>query len=343
MIRTSSIVLLLATCLCLIGCGDSESSSTPEPFTFGVVADVQYADIPHRDTRRYSEAADKLGDAITMFNAVRNDFVMEMGDIIDEQLDENGEILLGPDGDPDAAHLDVVMSKFNALRGKLYHVLGNHDFDAKPWAYEDCIPLSSFPGGQYYYEFIHKGIQFIVLDGNDVSVRHKPESRNYQKAMWYIDTARENGIHLKTWNGAVGELQLKWFRQKLAEGRDRGLNTIVCCHFPIHLDATKDREPIVLWNREDVLTILDEYPNVVAYLAGHEHNGGYVFHNGVHHVTFQAICDAPADSNAYALVDVKLDRISIRGFGTIPSRELPFRAPPIEEPIATEDSPGPNE
>jgi len=57
----------------------------------------------------------------------------------------------------------------------------------------------------------------------------------------------------------------------------------------------------------------------------HDHQGGYFRdkHN-IHHVTFAAILETPANSNAYATVKVFDDKVSVEGVGVIGYYEIYF-------------------
>ena len=66
---------------------------------------------------------------------------------------------------------------------------------------------------------------------------------------------------------------------------------------------------------------INQYEVVFACFAGHDHAGGYVFDNGIHHVTFNGMVESP-DNNAYALVEFYDGVIRIRGFRDQPSHDL---------------------
>ena len=53
-----------------------------------------------------------------------------------------------------------------------------------------------------------------------------------------------------------------------------------------------------------------------------DHNGGYAFKDGLHHVTLKAMLTH--SPNAYAIVEVYFDKLKEIGFGKEPSRELKF-------------------
>jgi manganese-dependent ADP-ribose/CDP-alcohol diphosphatase len=75
---------------------------------------------------------------------------------------------------------------------------------------------------------------------------------------------------------------------------------------------------------EPILDILDNSDCVSAWFAGHDHEGGYAFRNGVHHITIKGMVEAPLE-NAYAIVELLPDKIRITGIGKEVSRELPIK------------------
>ena len=57
---------------------------------------------------------------------------------------------------------------------------------------------------------------------------------------------------------------------------------------------------------------------VLGYIAGHCHEGGYIYdQNRIHHLTLQAIVECEPDSNAFATVHVYDDHLLIEGQGKI--------------------------
>ena len=71
--------------------------------------------------------------------------------------------------------------------------------------------------------------------------------------------------------------------------------------------------------------VLWQFSCVVACFHGHTHDWGYARDGkGIHHCVFDAVVEAPLDSNAFATLHVKDDSIVIEGFGIIPSRVLKF-------------------
>jgi hypothetical protein len=96
---------------------------------------------------------------------------------------------------------------------------------------------------------------------------------------------------------------------------------LVACHHPL---APGSAPPQYLaWNHLEILAVLEAYKAVVKVaFSGHYHPGGYVQCNGIHYVVYEGILEAPADSNAYAVVDVFDNEVQIHGCGIGSSRQL---------------------
>ena len=186
--------------------------------------------------------------------------------------------------------LDAVLPIFNRLTAPKYHVVGNHCLNVGKDALGQKLGLTNF-----YYTFTApaaKGWRFVVLDGNDAGY------------------------------GVVSAGQLDWLRSALAQARQAGEKVICFCHFPLLKAAAETHR---MANPEAVLAELDAAGCVVAWIAGHDHAGGYAMRNGVHHLTIKGLVEAPG-STAYARFELGTDRIRETGFGNEPSRVLPFGA-----------------
>ena len=66
------------------------------------------------------------------------------------------------------------------------------------------------------------------------------------------------------------------------------------CHFPDLAAASTSVH--LLWNQEEVLSILSSSPAVAAYLNGHDHQGGYAEQGGINSITFQGVVESGADN-----------------------------------------------
>lgn len=271
---------------------------------FGVIADVQYADIPAQGKRQYRESLLKLEHAVEQFNALKPDFVIHLGDAIQTGF----------------ASFDAVLPIFAKLRAPLYHVLGNHDFAVEADNRGKVLAklgLDKLGGGQGYYDFARAGWRLIVLNGNDLSViARSPDSPEGKAAAALMMDLRKKGApNAAAWNGAVGQQQLEWLKKTLAGAAAARERTIIFCHFPVYPPGRSN-----LWNDAEVVEALESAKGVVACIAGHEHQGGYAQKGGIHFLTIKGLVEA--DPTAYALIEVFPDCLKVTGFGREPSRAL---------------------
>ena len=70
-----------------------------------------------------------------------------------------------------------------------------------------------------------------------------------------------------------------------------------------------------------VVSMIVKFPNVVAYMNGHNHKGNYTTHKGCHFVNFKGMVETEA-SAPFAIVKYFTDRIEIDGYDTEPDRSL---------------------
>ncbi len=185
-----------------------------------------------------------------------------------------------------AADLDVVLTRLSRLTAPLYHVVGNHCMSVGTNALARKLGLARF-----FYTFTvpaAQGWRFIVLDGNDAGY------------------------------GVVGDAQLAWFRETLAQAQRAGERVICFCHFPLLKTAAEHHR---MAKPDAIMKLLDAHTCVAAWIAGHDHAGGYARQRHVHHLTMKGLVEAPG-STAFARFELADDRIIETGFGNEPSREL---------------------
>lgn len=280
------------------------ASNRGAALTFGIIADVQYADRDVRHDRYYRRAPDRLDAAIDDLNRTDVDFVIDLGDVIDG----------------DFRSFAPIMDVYANLRVPVYRVLGNHDYGV------DAPRLAEVPARlgleRCHYDFVRAGRRFVVLDGNEVSTyAHPPGSPAHAAAERILDRMRrENCPNAEAWNGGVAQNQLHWLRRTLASASDGRQDVIVLSHFPLWPSDDAHR----LWNAGDVLDVLDGCPTVRAVLAAHNHAGDYTVRADVHHVTFRGMVET-ADETAYAVVTAEGTRLRIRGTGRERSRVMEWQ------------------
>lgn len=264
-------------------------------FTFGLIADVQYADVDDEETKRYRAAVEHLATAVHEFNATRPSFVVNLGDIIEGRAPE--------------AEWARVQAELTQLEVPLRHVIGNHCLRLPRARLHQCLGL----GDQPFYAFSVADVDFLVLDSQDLSLRGTDVgSVARQLSDELLARVRlagaANGVD---WNGGLGDAQLQWLDEQLRTSAAAGRRAIVFAHIPMLRAATSERH--LLWNHDAVLDVLRRH-RPEAVFCGHYHAGGYGEADGVHHVTLDGVLEAPASARAcHAYVDVYADRLELRG------------------------------
>jgi 3',5'-cyclic AMP phosphodiesterase CpdA len=273
-------------------------------FSFAVLTDIQYAAKDSMGARDYRASLEELRAAVEAVNAARPAFVIQLGDLIDGGADNLGRIL----------------AVWNTLKAPRYHVLGNHDF-----ALPRAALLPKLGMAQAYYDFSRPGWKLVVLDGMDISVPGREKGTPvHQLAVHTLAALQQNRRpNAKEWNGAISSTQRRWLRGVLEDAAAKKERVIVFCHFPVLAEASTP--PHLLWNAGDIVAELDRFPNMAAFMNGHDHRGGYARRGaGIHYVTLPGMVESGA-RNSWTIVDVYNNRLDLRGVGTAPSRTLAFR------------------
>ena len=289
----------------------AEGPAAEKPIlSFGVIADVQYADIKPEGGRHYRESLDRFKEAVQKFNELKPDFVIHTGDFIDRHL----------------SSYDAVLPVYEKLSMSHYFCLGNHDFavrDDEKAAIVAKQGLDKLGDGKGYYDFApagHAGWRFVVLNGNDISLSSSRAVSDERKAAEKVmaELKQKGAKNAGMYNGAVGPAQMAGLKATLATADAAGEKTVVFCHFPVYPPA----EP-TLWNGDEVVSALESAKGVVAYIAGHDHKGGYAEKNGIHYLTVCGMVET--NDTAYALVEVRADGLHVTGFGRQRSHVLAFK------------------
>ncbi|RRA98704.1 metallophosphoesterase [Larkinella rosea] len=276
------------------------SQTTSPLFTFGLMTDVQYCDCENAGTRHYRSSLRKLTEAVQTFNQQNVDFVVHLGDFIDH----------------DVSSFDTLNALIKPLKSPLYQVLGNHDFSVKQEEIKkvpDILRLKN-----RYYTFARKQWRFIVLDGNDLSVYGQVNnSKSHQAATQkLVDLKARNAPNAQVWNGGLGEKQTRWLKKELDLAAKRNEKVLILCHFPL----VPEKDQHTLWNDQEIRTLLENYPNVLAYLNGHVHVSSHLTHKGIHYVTFRGMVEQ--EDNGFAIVEIYPDYVKINGYAAETNRIL---------------------
>ncbi len=284
------------------GKSDTIGSCEPE-LKIGLIADPQYCDCDPEGARFYRNTLWKLPRAVDTLNKYGVDFVMSLGDMIDKYYDS----------------YDSVVQFYNNLTMPYYNLLGNHDFEEIDDSLQPGI-ISRYTMPGYYYDFSYGNWRFVVLDGTELAAYSRymhPGLAAEGDSLWNSVQSQVNG---KPWNGGISRTQLAWIRSRIEDALNSEQQVILFCHFPV-FPATLE---LSLWNSAEIRDLLKEYPNVVAYINGHFHDGAYGFTDGIHYLTQKAMLDTET-KNSFAIMEIYRHYISIKGYGNIRDTVLSYR------------------
>lgn len=147
-------------------------------FSFGVISDVQYSDIPDGRSflgvpRYYRHSIVVLQRAVKRWNHLSKlSFAINFGDIVDGFCPKDQSV--------DA--VTRMVNEFNQFNGRVYHMIGNHCL--YNLSRSKLLPLLNIPSidGSAYYDFSPTPeYRFIVLDGYDISAIGWP--KDHPKAL----------------------------------------------------------------------------------------------------------------------------------------------------------------
>ncbi len=271
----------------------SSCSKTEPILKIGLIADPQYADKSTTGKRYYRESLWKLEEAIDTFNYNQVDFVQNLGDIIDV----------------DWASYDSIIPVYQKLNPGIenHQLLGNHDFSIDTTRFKNLLKKLSMPN--YYYSYLKNGWRFIVLDATDYSY--------FSNSLHNHDTNQVNSYYENTmgksnnynWNSAIGMAQQNWLEAQLDSAKILNQKVILFSHMPLRPEGN----PHNLWNDYEIINLIENSSNVVAFINGHNHSGDYVFKNGIHYITIFGMVDTMISS--YGILEIYRDSLVLKGYG----------------------------
>jgi hypothetical protein len=152
---------------------------------------------------------------------------------------------------------------------------------------------------------------FIVLDGSDVSTMAYPKgSKQFNNGMAKYEKISKSGLNnAYTWNGAIGDQQLKWLVKLLGKADKLNKKAVIFCHWPLLPENGTQ-----LWNNREVLSLINTHPSVVAWIAGHHHAGGYEKAGTIHYLTLKGMVEARSATSC-GIVEVLPDKLVLKGYG----------------------------
>ena len=277
--------------LCLAGLTGGlfakEAGTAPNPVArVGILTDLHYADKEPTKTRFYRETPRKLEEAVLKLNEEKPDFIVELGDLIDQAKTVEQEI----------AWLDEIEKVFAKATAPRHYVLGNHCVATLTKAeFAEHTAAAKTP----HYSFDHGGIHFVILDA------------------CYRSDGVPYGRSNSEWTDAnVPPAELEWLLDDL---KATPHPVVVFAHQ--RLDEAGKHS---VRNAAEVRTALEKSGKVAAVLQGHSHQNEYQQMNGIHYVTLAALIEGSGEeNNSYGILEVMSDgAIRIKGFRKMQAREL---------------------
>lgn len=330
---------------------------TSQPIiSFGLIADIQYADNEDRwnftqtNLRRYRNALKLVDEACQywMKKSSRISFILQLGDIIDGIAFTN---------QTSSKDLNSVLETFAKYFPSfpIYHIWGNHELYNFSRADLLTGPLCSFETKDIYpahYGTISvcPNLRIIALDTYEVSALGVEESsevyiqaiellrkHNHNENLNSPTDLRGHQRRFVQFNGGISSKQLDWLKDQLTDSKCRNEKVILTGnslvltlllsfsflgHIPIHPSACDPLD--LLWNYKEVLDLLWTFDGtILAYIAGHDHDGGYFLdRKNIHHITLHAIIECQPNTNSFATVHVYHDHILIEGVGRIGTYQI---------------------
>jgi len=268
----------------------------------GVFADCQYCDCDPAINRYYRNSLNKLDVCLNEFNNDKKiEFVVGLGDLIDHNI----------------SSFDSVNHVLKQSKNKVYHVTGNHDLEVDG-QFLDEVP-DKLNLKKTYYTFRKKNWQFIFLDGNEITTHSNNPEIVDEANNWLSKLTIENQPNNKPWNGGISESQQNWLIKQLETATQKKRNVILFCHYPL-----LPSESHALWNSKEILSIIEKYDCVKAWINGHNHGGNYAMENGIHFINLKGMVETESE-NAYSTITFSDNRIEVEGFGREVTRSLPVK------------------
>lgn len=273
--------------------GLNSFSQTEPILKIGLVADPQYEDKSVVGQRHFRESLWKLNEAIDTFNFYTVDFIQNFGDIINSGW----------------ASYDSIMPIYHKIYPEIenYHLLGNHDFSIDSSHLADLLETLSM--SNYYYSYVKKGWRFIVLNATDYSYYANPlQNHSIAQINAYYNNIEGQPNH-QLYNGAIGKEQQYWLKKELERAKLLSQKVIIFSHMPVRPLNTSEN----LWNDYEIIDIMENSSNVIAFINGHRHKGDYAFENGIHYITLFGMVDMMISS--YGIIEIYKDSLVLKGYG----------------------------
>ena len=234
------------------------------------------------------------------------------------------------------------MENINRALYNVYYCFGNHchySFNRTD-LYNKFLTKVDFTesiGGdcsvsKLYYDWSpYPGWRFVSIDSYDVSLIGSSNHENLLLANEILKQHNPNDLSMSgTWfnnldfqkkrfvpyNGGVSQTQLDWFQNVLNYSKSNKEKVIVFSHQPIYAPDTPQS---LIWNSEELLSLIHDSGNVCLWMAGHDHDGQYqIDTKGVHHLVPPAPIESLPGDKTFGVIDVYHDKLILNWNGKTP-------------------------
>jgi 3',5'-cyclic AMP phosphodiesterase CpdA len=212
---------------------------------FAQISDIHISSLGDHHEMLSGRAAKILAGIVAELNQMTDlDFVLITGDLFDQGSHEEFK-----------AFQEVIQ----ALKKPFYILPGNHD----------RRPAESSEGLTRHEFARHFNPQ----------IEARPSAPKAQVGYWSIEVHPQvqliglDSVRDQDWGGIVDDIQIEWLQDELANHADKLV--IVGIHHPLHPLSPIDQDPawsnFVCDNGPELLTLLDDYPQVKMVLTAHHH------------------------------------------------------------------------
>ena len=265
-----------------------------------------------------------LTQAVARWRAEGLTSAVLLGDLLDKSAQREGTV---------EACLAELKAALAAAPLQYHFVFGNGDADVlgrRRWVEEQFAPSSCTPERLYYSTAPTPGLRLVFLDTYEVSLngpatadaaalaRRRLDATNplwsreasgplrWQEYLTrFAEGTQADALATQPWNGQPGEAQMAWLASELAAADASGERVFVFGHCPIHPHTCKPDG--LAWNHAALRGALEAHACVQAYIAGHDHDGGYACSAaGVHYLVPPAPLECNEESSELAFGAVRV-------------------------------------
>lgn len=286
-IRTSSLWLSAAAGMA----ATQESKVAGKPVArLGLLTDLHYAEKAPGGTRHYRESADKLAEAVDLFQQEKVDAVIELGDLVDA----------APTVEEETRFLKTINARLKQLDCPRHYVLGNHCVATLTKA-QFLKACDANPKG--YYSWDLGGIHVIILDA---CYRHDFQSYEPGNFEWTDPN--------------IPTEEADWLTKDLANTEHP---TVVFVHQRLDLDPATS--PYAIKQSPAIRKVLESSGKVRAVFQGHSHQNALTDINGIAYTTLVAMVEGSGqENNAYSILNVYADgSLALTGYRKQRSQSFP--------------------